>query len=298
MVPLNAPTVRQLALIKYMFMEGLSNSRKPSPLFVTALLAFQDAAESFLHLACVHHQIPVKKQMQFMEYWDALKPVGPVGHHPGMDRLNKARVAFKHHGNLPNEHDMEFFRVTAKSFFDENSPALFGIEFDAVSLVDLVQPEDAKARLRDAERAWAAKSLPDAYANLRMAYDQLLTAYRTSKRDGFGRDAFDFGPSFTFSRPRTGVRDLDTFLEDSRDGIRALRRIVEALAFGLDYRKLARFRMLTPPVQWTASNEPFIAHSRNVYSDTPSDFDFCREFVIECAVRLQEFDFSIAPGRS
>lgn len=293
MPPLNVPTVRQLALIKYMFMEGLSSSRKPSPLFVTALLAFQDAAESFLHLACVHHQIPVKKQIHFLEYWDALKPVGPVGHHPGMDRLNKARVNFKHHGNLPNEQDMEFYRVTAKSFFDENSPVLFGLEFDAVSLVDLVRSDSAKARVKDAEREWASKSVPDAYASLRMAFDELLRSYRISKRDRFGRDAFDLGPGFAFRAPTTGLGELDGFLEEARDGLRALRSVVEALALGLDYRRLTRFTLLTPRVQWTASGEPLVLHLQSAYSNSPDDFDFCREFIIECAVKLQEFDFSV-----
>jgi hypothetical protein len=53
--------------------------------------------------------------------------------------------------------------------------------------------------------------------------------------------------------PQVGVRGLDRWLEDLREATRSMKSVGEALAFGLDYRKLARFRMLTPAVQWTAA---------------------------------------------
>lgn len=148
MPPLTAATIRQLALIKYMFRQGSEQSHQPSPLFVVALLHFQDAAESFLHLACLHHGITVPAQCKFLQYWAVLAGVGTVLHGPEMDRLNKARVNFKHHGNLPNEQDMEFFRVTTQAFFDDNTPLLFGRGFEDVSMVDLVSCAPSREHLK------------------------------------------------------------------------------------------------------------------------------------------------------
>lgn len=69
-----------------MFQQGVAQSRQPSPLFVVALLSFQDAAELFLHRAWEHHHVAVPKQAPFLDYWKLLAAAGPVRHEPGMDR--------------------------------------------------------------------------------------------------------------------------------------------------------------------------------------------------------------------
>ncbi|MGA8890237.1 MAG: hypothetical protein WB493_01625 [Anaeromyxobacteraceae bacterium] len=296
MPPISAPTIRQLALIKYMFQEGEQQSRRPSPLFVTALLSFQDAAELFLHLACEHNQIVLKKQTQFLEYFSALAPVGNVLHQPGMDRLNRARVNFKHHGNLPNDGDMEFFRVTARSFFEENSPLLFGLAFAEISLVDLVACEKARDLLRQAQQALGAGERRAAETALALAFKALLADYRGRKRVGRTQDdLFSLGPSMSFmSSFHLGVKDREIarFVDSTREAIERLRDVVEILSYGLDYRKYARFNLLTPFIQFTVSGDHVVI-ARPGSDLTDDEYDYCFSFVIESAVKLQEFDFTV-----
>lgn len=294
---LTPPTIRQLALIKYMFQEGEQQSRRPSPLFVTALTAFQDAAELFLHLACGHHQANLPKRPEFFDYFSALKTFGPVRHQQDMARLNTARVNFKHHGNLPNNDDMEFFRVTARNFFEENAPLLFGVAFAEISLVDLVACAKAKEPLKKAQEQWAESCRRDSEASVALAFDALLADYRSRKRvGGIGRSLFSFGPSlrhlsgFFMGVPHGKLRD---FFDATAESIEGLRDAVEILAFGLDYRKFVRFDLLTPSVSHTAAGTHIVGmRSGSDWSD--EEFEFCFSFVIESAVKLQEFDFTLA----
>ena len=64
-----------------------------------------------------------------------------------MERLNMARVSFKHHGNMPSSSDIEKFRVNVTDFFEENTPVIFGIEFSKISMTNLIQNMRVKTLL-------------------------------------------------------------------------------------------------------------------------------------------------------
>lgn len=66
-----------------------------------------------------------------------------------MRRLNRARVALKHHGTMPSKLDIEAFRGSTTNFFEDNTGIVFGIRFTDISLVDLVQCKDAKNNLKE-----------------------------------------------------------------------------------------------------------------------------------------------------
>jgi hypothetical protein len=283
--------VRHLALIKYMFQAGVEESRRPSPFFVRALLSFQDSAELFLHLACEHHQIPVPKQAQFLEYWGLLKSKGPVGHQPGMDRLNRARVNFKHHGNLPNAQDMEDFRATAATFFEDSTPLLFGVKFDEVSLVDLVEHKEAREQLQEAHRCWNTNAADPSVQNcLALALAHLLSGYQRDARDGSWTSFVTIAPSMSplsTSRLRGQDKELAKFLERTSDSIDSLNAAVSIMALGLDYRRYTRFRTLTPTVSWAKGGPASYRWPRSLPLKA-EDFQFATDFIIEAAVRLQE----------
>lgn len=294
--PMTPTTLRRLALIKYMFEQGVAQSQQPSPLLVVALLHFQDAAELFLHLACEHHHVTVPKQTQFLDYWTLLVGVGPVRQEPGMDRLNKARVAFKHHGNLPSDHDMEDFRVTATNFFTENTVILFGQTFDEISLVDLVTCKRAREYLKEAEGHWASNAGEKAREAIALAFSVLIRDYGERKKDPhWGSSPFDFGPRVRApSDPmREQSREQREFAKDTSEAIGALQAITSMLSFGLDYRKYALFSRLVPTVSWSIAETPMINRGMRVAPALQkADFDYCYNFVIECAVTLQRFDYT------
>ncbi|MCD6344223.1 MAG: hypothetical protein J7M17_01270, partial [Anaerolineae bacterium] len=150
---LDTITVRRLAFIKYIYQLGLQQSGMLEPLHGVALLTFHDAAELFLQVASEYLNAGAK-QANFMDYWELLSKKLPteLGHKEAMRRLNKARVALKHHGTLPSKLDVEAFRATITNFFTDNTPLVFGFPFTAISLTDFVQPAEARDNLKEAER--------------------------------------------------------------------------------------------------------------------------------------------------
>jgi uncharacterized protein YutE (UPF0331/DUF86 family) len=77
--------------------------------------------------------------------------------------LNRTRRELKHHDTLPHPLDIEKHRASVTAFLSDNTPTLFGgVEFEAVSLIDLVACEPVRESLRRAEAARAGRDLQEA----------------------------------------------------------------------------------------------------------------------------------------
>ena len=50
--PLSAPAMGRLALIRYLYIQGVDQSEQPEPMALLSILTFHDAVEMFCHLAC------------------------------------------------------------------------------------------------------------------------------------------------------------------------------------------------------------------------------------------------------
>jgi len=247
-----------------------------------------------------------------MEYWDLISQKlsnQELTQKESMRRLNKARVALKHHGTLPSKLDIEAFRASATNFFEENTPIVFGLDFSDISLVELVQCEDVKNNLKDAEKALKENKIEEALGKVAIAFAQLIDDYESRKRGRYGKSPFFFGESTTFLGSfHMGInrvtgskfeRRLAEFIDKVGESIRSLQHAVKILSLGIDYRKYVKFRLITPtPYISRASDGTYTYHVSKVKWDskrkpTVEDVQFCIDFVIESAVILQEFDFSV-----
>ena len=187
--------VRRLAFVKYLYQLGIGQSRSPEPFAAAALLTFHDAIELFLQLASEYCNVG-KGHPAFLEYWDFINPKlegGELAQKESMRRLNKARVALKHHGTLPSKLDLEAFRAATVGFFADNTPLVFGVELAEVSMVEFVQPEKARNHLAMAQQATKESELEVARENVALAFYFMVSDYEDRKRYGFYRSPFDFG---------------------------------------------------------------------------------------------------------
>lgn len=264
----------------------------------TALLAFHDAVELFLHLACDQHGVSLKPKASFEDYFAALsEKVGPLASKVSMMRLNEARRNLKHHGNLPHVEDMESFRFGVQAFFDENTPRLFnGVGFSDVTLADMVACAKARKQLVSAADHWQSGRLGEASTSLALAYDELRWDYLERNRDPrWGGNPFALGPSLTFmSGASLGLDgNAQRVVDDVLDSIRHMRRALEITVLGVDYKRHVEFTMLTPSVQRMAGGSTSVVrtHSRDL---SEQEYERCYGFVIEAALKLQEFDFLFA----
>ncbi|MCX5996821.1 MAG: hypothetical protein NTV42_04215, partial [Chloroflexi bacterium] len=195
-------TMQRLALIKFLSGVAIEQSQRPEPLCSIAILTFHDAIELFLQLSCEHLDISMSKsKIGFLEYWELIAPkvsTGELTQKESMKRLNSARVEFKHNGTLPSKLAIEGFRVNATTFIEENTLAVFGIELSSVSLLDLVQCDEARTSLRESEELIKQNKIEDALDKAALAFQQLISDYEKRKTSKFGRSPFFFGRDMTF----------------------------------------------------------------------------------------------------
>jgi hypothetical protein len=306
-VTLDETGINRLAFIKYLYNVAFEQSHRPEPLSSAAILTFHDAIELFLQLASEYLNVG-KEQISFMDYWELLsrKLSGDgLTQKEAIRRLNKARVALKHHGTLPSNLDIEAFRASATNFFEENTPIVFGIRFSDVSLIELVHCADAKKNLKDAEEILKKDSIEDAIGKVALAFALLIDDYKNRKIGQYGRYPFSFSsPCSIVTSPSIPAgsdygseiesfsSEVESTIDDIVDSVEDLQATVEVICLGIDYRRYVKFQLLTPKVR--KSDGTHEIYRRKVVSrvaPTMEDVQFCINFVIESAITLQKFDF-------
>lgn len=300
--------VRRLAFIRYLFQTAMSQSRAPAPLKCASILTMHDAAELWLQLASEKLGVGAS-QPGFMEYWDLLEPkLAPAGltQKESMRRLNKARVALKHHGTFPSDLDIEGFRATTVSFFHENTPVVFAVSLEDISLIEFVNPEAARTLLKDAQAAVSGGEILGALDKVALAYAEMIRDYEDRKRSRFAASPFYFGRDLTShsayhlglqgGRGRSSEeRKFAEFVDRVKESIEAMQGAIKVLALGIDYRKYSKFKQLTPHVVRGLSGDWGVFQGRIETDGEPDaeDVQFCVDFVIESALALTEFDYSL-----
>lgn len=153
----DAPTMNRLAFIRMLYQQGIDQARRPEPLSFASLQSFHDCVELFLVLAKDHLRAPLpRRDPNFLDYWQILRctetfPAGVgLSGQPGMDRLNRYRNALKHAGAFPGCEAVEDALTTTASFFENNTPIVFGVAFDAIDMTDVVPQDDVRSRLKAA----------------------------------------------------------------------------------------------------------------------------------------------------
>jgi hypothetical protein len=289
--------IQRLSFIKYLFSIGYSQSQQPEPLYGAAILSFHDSVELFLQLSS--EKLNSKQSKNFMDYWDVIDSKlnsGTLSQKESMRRLNKARVNLKHHGIIPSKLDIEAFRVTTAAFFAENCPTIFQTDFNTVSLIDFIKFERSRDLLKKAQDDFASGAINEALQNITLSFEYLLSDYENPKRDNYHRSPFFFGKSMTFLSSfhlglRSGDRRVMDFVESVKESIESMQKALKILSFGIDYKKYVKFQSITPSVQFTLGGQAhFFSHKETLNKET---VDFCVNFIIESALKLQEFDFEL-----
>lgn len=288
-------TIERLALIKYHFNHGVEQSQLVEPLNGFSLLTFHDTIELFLNLICETNSIEVP--IKFMEYWTTINKAttqAKLSYKTSMLKLNKARVGFKHHGIIPSKPDIESFKLLTQIFLEEYYIKFFNIDFKKVSLIDLIENERSKSHLKESEKAFEINSIEDCVNNLTMSYAYLLHDYESNKKDKRFMSPFNFKNSFRSLHhiPRKVDDETRRFFSDLTESITKIQDVLRLITMGIDYKQYVKFSALTPEYGFSANDEvvPFGFDKKTF---TAEDFDFCRNFIINTAIKLQESDFEL-----
>ncbi|SNT33322.1 hypothetical protein SAMN06265795_12615 [Noviherbaspirillum humi] len=161
----------QLLLSKRLFTEGTEFAKRPDAVSCgLAISLFQDAVELFIWALIKERSINVKEQSPFTTNLDAIEKAGLVlSDRAKIQELNKARVNFKHYGNLPAPDEARKFEIYSRDFLRTGISEHFGYDFDSISLVDLVSDAEARTHLQAAEKLLSLGNFQDSLKELGIA---------------------------------------------------------------------------------------------------------------------------------
>jgi hypothetical protein len=289
--PLKPLTVQRLAYVRYLYREGVEQSRQPPPLRARSITSFHDAVENFIGLTAEHLGVELKPRTEFLGYWETIKPEFELPSKTEMKRLNDARVALKHHGTFPSDHQIEQAREALVDFFTTVTPRVFGVDFNSIDMVDLVTQPTVAQLLRDAQTHADTGDYSMATAGLSLALDALLEHY--ARTETLGRSPFSFGETLNwFDAPKVDGREaprngrlakLSVIAETTQEALRAI-------SLGIDYPSLARFRVIAPKVHHFLDGSRRFVEGKFHESLTADHYDWARHFVIESALRAARAD--------
>jgi hypothetical protein len=146
--------VQQLLLAKRLYLEACEYAARPDAVSCgIAVSMFQDAAEMLVWALIKARGVSVKEGSSFTTNLELLQKDGfAMPDAPRLLELNKARVGFKHYGNLPAPEEARKYQAYVEAFLRTASAAQFSQDIDQLSLVDLIAFEDVREQLKEAER--------------------------------------------------------------------------------------------------------------------------------------------------
>jgi len=118
------------------------------------IILLQDSVELFLIAICEHVNVGNRENLKFREYFKEINKKVPGKIIPFKDdmlKLNKQRVSIKHYGIRPYIDDCKTFHKNVYSFFKETSKSHLKIDFDSISLVNLLSEKKLNTIMKQAE---------------------------------------------------------------------------------------------------------------------------------------------------
>lgn len=290
--------VKRLAHIKQLFKIGIRQSNQHESISVFSILAFHDSIEMFLNLLSEYKGINSNK-FGFMDYWEKIPELSLK---ESMRKLNQRRVNLKHKGLLPAKSEIELSRVNTIEFFEQNTKEQFDIEFADISLIELINYESVKSELQKSQDYLNESNNQDSIKFSAIAFNNLLTEYEESKAS-WKYNPFYFGKKMSFgysnhlgfssSKIPSELRGIKQFANDFSSSIQSLQNAMKIISLGIDYKEYIKFNILTPEVIKTGTNENYVPPLNEEVKLTTENCQYCIDFVVNYALKLQEFDFEL-----
>ena len=303
--------IKRLAHIKQLYLIGIQQSQQSENIAVFSLLAFHDSIEMFLKLLSEHKGLNSSKY-NFLDYWTNIPELTLK---ESMRNLNARRVNLKHKGLIPAKSEIEISRVNTTDFFKQNTGTQFGIKFEDISLIKLVSNEKVKEYLIKGEELKDSDEPIWSVVNCAYAFNELLHSYLENKAHRIG-DPLSFwseadieSPELTaekeyhiatFCSGNTNTskmlykdfKELEKYHKRVNNNLNDLNEFAKITALGIDYKKFIKFKILTPEIMRTEDSKLLsLGMDRRYISER--NYDFCFNFVIDSAQKLQEFDFDL-----
>jgi hypothetical protein len=310
--------MKSLVFIQMLHRQGLEQASAPEPLSFSAILTFHDAVELFLITAAEHLGAAVKDRGRFPDrFAEALHPSNcqngvDLQALYGIRRLTDLRNGFKHSAGFPGPEPLQRASTDTADFFTANSPLVFGLPFEDIDPSTLIQQPAARDRVKASAEHYKAGDLLSAMGMLAFAFERLMEGQMNDVDAPYGLSVFSFGPSLRRHglrgdqvrqildqpdmRTRRGLpaRSAERLAEEitaTRDVARSVQDGMRLMALGVDFHQYRRFLSLTPAVGMTY-DQPHTPtfQAEDGYAPSGEEFNFCRQFVVSVALRIDEIN--------
>jgi hypothetical protein len=304
----------RLELIKYSLDRALEISSENVPGAYISVLLFHDAIEWLLQTGAMYLNINLgSKQPGLMEWWEIYRqqasPSIELIMSDQIKELNEVRREFKHRGIEPSSVVINRIRENAIHFAQEFVPVVFSISYNHIDLAHLVLYSKTREKLTLALKYWQEGNKTESRNQLAIAFAVLINEYENKlisimghSPHNIGHDFFGSSANNIFHRPLTyyqhtkasdsvfndvRIDRLKNFVDNTNKSIGQMRDVLRIVSLGINYRKYKIFRWLTPSVYMDQNGEYIIQYSAQVNEMTQQNHDFCRMYIIECALHLQ-----------
>ena len=144
--------ISQLLLAKRLYICGLSYIDFPDPVSAgLSISLFHDSVELFCWSLLKELDAKVKENYPFSSFFDLVEKAPKNQDSKNLPlkakmlELNKARINFKHYGNLPDISEAKKFQGYTEDFLRISFRDFFKLDFESISLSQLIPFEEVKS---------------------------------------------------------------------------------------------------------------------------------------------------------
>lgn len=302
----NQDIIRRLAYIKYLYKVGIEQSKQSDTISYVAVLSFHDSIDWFMNLACLKlgitekdkKRIAGKQLIALMDYFVVI-PTLTLG--ASVEKINNRRNNLKHHFQIPAQVEVEECKGIATVFFDENTKAIFGCNFSDISIIDLIEHEDIRHLLKNAESFKNESKAENCINEVSKAFFEL------SQVDiNFIRKKQQFKYIDIYSIPYLQIPGLeenkefqilkayiDSIINAYNRNFQEINESINIFALGIDYRKYLKLKSFMPTTSMKDKQGVYsVTKARNIETITNEDLDFAIDFILECTLQIQKFKYN------
>ena len=167
---------RRIVNAKYVFERAISIQAENDEMSLSiALLLAHDAIELLMLAVLDHVGAKPNARRNFMDFWPDMKHATsqePPDLIP-MEGLNKLRIGLKHNGNLPHAQTVRGLVPRCKGFFENVLNAYCQLQYEDVSLLDMLPDAEVISLLKKSEKAFQSGDKLSAMLNLKFAFHKI-----------------------------------------------------------------------------------------------------------------------------
>jgi hypothetical protein len=278
----NREIADRLVCAKYIFQRGSEQVDKGGVYSDgLAVLHFQDAAEMVLRIFAEHLHCSIKESIAFNQLIEEIDKAGKgtLTHRTALNQLNKSRTNFKHFGLQPKHEDVVKFQRDLDGFFSTSLYTFLDLDFDSLSLINLVAHCRVKIYLKKSEELFNSDDYQGAVGASATAFF-LYQKYAGSIADGVKIS----GVNDDNGSNRSLISGIEGSLNSIQDQINT---IMLGINLG-DYRRFTRY---VPQVQVTYGGRIFVNWLRfgrpaEISRETAA---FCFRFALDSILLMQQY---------